>query len=230
MRSRITLLAAVVLGAMLFVASAAQAYVFTFVRQPIPGKPMVGDPATICVCLEDDPAPGDQIVYDLYLDTEGESDIVHFGLGVYFDPTIVHYRSDLSDLADYVLYSPAIIDDSGRTPASWLVPSQDPPALWPGEKPPGLEQLHVRFVEIALESTIATATNAWLGRIVFQAIGPGAAEIIPGWDQGGAMFATHYGGAWDPGPPIEVVWAPEPTTALLVGVGLAALAAARRRR
>lgn len=214
----------VILASVSAMTPTAHAFEFTFVRQPNPGEPTTSDPAGICVCI-DPPLPGDTVTYDLYLDTQGESDIVLFSMGVVFDPNIVTYRSDLSDAEHYYpLYAPGV----GKVPATWLTPYTDPPGVWP-IPPAGLEQINIEFVAANLNATTATATNLWLGRIVFEAVGPGYTSLAAGWDFGGNVFSTGDGD-WIVGPPIVFVWAPEPSTALLVVLGLAGLGMARRRR
>ena len=42
-----------------------------------------------CVCDPFGPSPGDILELDIYLDTQGQSGIVAFGMGITFDPTIL---------------------------------------------------------------------------------------------------------------------------------------------
>ena len=177
---------------------------------------------------------GSVVSYDLFLDTQGQSNIVLFSASLTFDPNVLAYRPDLSDAEDYYpLYSPA----SGKTiPPTWLTPVADPPALWPAP-PPGLAQVNVDFIEVNLNETAGTATNLYLATLTFEAIGGGLSTMNWSFDNGGNIFnvsgvdvsgsvsmpntgSTVFVG----GPPI-----PEPTTALLVGLGLAGLAIRRRR-
>jgi hypothetical protein len=185
-------------------------------------------------------APGDFVSYDLYLDTQGESGIVLFSVGLTFDPSGLAYRPDLSDAEDYYpLYAPAV---GKTTPATWLVPPPgfDPPQLWP-VPPPGLAQVNVDFIEVNLGETVATATNLYLATLTFEVTyTPSGPENIGftspmnlSFDNGGNIFnvggvdVSDQVGIVNTGPVIQVI--PEPTTALLLGLGLCGLGVARRR-
>ncbi len=208
----------------------ASAYVFTFERQLIPGLPY-GQPGNEGPDGMRFPVDGfgttDEVVLDLYLDTEGQSEIRYFSLGILFNPSVFEYDAANSRLADYALYTPLTSGPAGKTPDTWLEPWSNPPALYDGKVPPGLSLLIIEFNEHALRPTVATATNEWLGRISFTRGLPAFSRLTATWENEGTSFLTAAGYE---SPEVRFVWAPEPTTALLVGLGLAGLALRRTRR
>jgi len=180
-----------------------------------------------------DVAPGGIVSYDLFLDTQGQSNIILFSASLTFDPTVLAYRPDLSDAEDYYpLYSPA----SGKTiPATWLTPVADPPGTWPAP-PAGLAQINVDFIEVNLNETSGTATNQYLATLSFEAIAPGVSAMNWSFDNGGNIFNVSNVDISDSvsmvntGPYVFTGSAiPEPTTALLVGLGLIGFGARARR-
>ena len=179
--------------------------------------------------------PGALISFDVFLDTEGESGITLFSSALIFDPTVVQYRPDLSDAEDYFpLYAPGAVKGGAPT---YLEPTFDPPALWVAPLP-GTEQVNVDFIETNLGNTVATATNLLLATLTFEALAPGTTAGVAYW---GFAPPTNTGVfsvntvdvsgtlAFAPGDPVMSV-IPEPTTDLLVGLGLVGLGVAGRRR
>lgn len=175
---------------------------------------------------------GDIVSYDIFLDTQGVNEgIVLFSASLIFDPAVVNYRLDLSDAEDYYpLYAPG----SGKTqPATWLIPIADPHQLWPAP-PAGLNQVNVDFIEVNLNESIGTSTNEYLGTLAFEVTGEGTSAMNWSFDGGGNIFNVQ-GVAIDEQvsmvntlPVITTI--PEPTTALLVGLGMVGLGVAGRRR
>jgi hypothetical protein len=176
-------------------------------------------------------AVGGLVSFDVFLNTEGQSDILAISTSFTFDPTVVAYRADLSGAEDYYpLYAPA---GKGGT---YLYPTFNPPAPWGGTLPAIGGQINVDFTEANLARTTATATNLYLATLTFEVVGPGQSAGEWGFGKGGNTFSTGT-------PPANVAGTlafangdaginviPEPTTALLVGLGLVGLGVAGRRR
>ena len=171
------------------------------------------------------PRPGEEIRFSLFLDTQGASEIILFSVAIVFDPTVIQYEPSLSQLNDYYpLYAPAIPKSQ---PATWLVPNTNPPQLWPNP-PAGMAQLDLQFLENSLNPTLGTSTNEYLGEVVFTSAGAGGPSYID------FTFATDTGiflieqgmvqtDVW-PFVTTEILWAPEPSSSLLMGFGVAMLA------
>jgi len=178
--------------------------------------------------------PGELVSFDVYLDTEGASGITLISVSVTFDPTIVAYDPGNSLAEDYYpLYAPGVPTGKTVGPATFLVPFFNPPVEWAGNLPAIGGQVNLDFGEANLGQTTATATAQFLGTISFVAVNPGTSAGAFGFGNGGNTFNANGGeikgsvgvvGA----PTITVI--PEPTTALLVGLGLVGLGVAGRRR
>ena len=168
---------------------------------------------------------GDIVSWDVYLDTEGESGITLISFSRTYDPTIMTYLPYLSDANDYYpLYAPM---ESKSQPATWLVPNADPPNPWSGTLPPIGGQINVEFYESNLGQTVATATHLYLATLSFEVTGVGFEGGSWSFDQLGNTF-TAYG--VDVSDEVSWVFVPEPTTALLLGLGFAGLGVSARRR
>jgi len=182
---------------------------------------------------------GGLVRFEAYLDTQGESDIVLFSTSLVFDDEGFDYRPDLSDANDQLLYSTG--GANGSPPELWLNPSFnagccDPPAQWAGLGP---AQVQLNFALNILGttpqlSTLATATNAWVGTLVFEAVRGGSFTFDWGFGHNGNVFArSDLVDIQDQiSTPVAMVAhvIPEPKTALLFGTGLAGLALTAKRR
>lgn len=172
----------------------------------------------------------DQVIIEISLDADGAG-IEGFSLGLVYDADIFEYVQGASAATTYILFSP---NEGKGKPSVYLVPSPTPPNQWPGTVAPGTEQVNVDFVEPTFGATRATGNGIFLATIVFhiEGAGDGLGEINLSLTSGGNLFRVNgsdIGGSVTLGPGVSVV-TPEPTTAILVGLGLVGLGVAGRRR
>jgi len=173
-------------------------------------------------------APSDTVSIDVYLDAP-DTGLQLLSVAVVYDPIVLTYDGLSSTAASYILYAPA----AGATPATYLVPSQNPPATWPVPDP-GTGQVNVNFQEVNLLPTGGSGLGVYLATLVFHVADPGdgLGEIYLSLTSPGNIIRANdvvVTGSGILGPGIDVI-TPEPTTALLVGLGLIGLGVAGRRR
>jgi len=139
----------------------------------------------------------------------------------------------------YLLYS--AMSGTGMTalPAVFLYPQQTPAFLtWPAP-PPGQEQVNINYLESNIVDTFdtrATGLNLWIATLVFHV------DVLPTEDQTLSLSLTSGGNIFQLGDvvqppgtialsaPITLTFVPEPTTAVLIGLGLLGLAISGRRQ
>jgi hypothetical protein len=190
----------------------------------------------------------DYITVKVWLDTEGQSNIAFFEIGVIFDEATLAYERSLSTTGgsavggfpgypNYILYA-AAAGASGATLMEPRVPVPNGFSWDPPHTQAFSDQVHVAWVASNVANTLfattsATATNALLATLVFHVI-PNAvsSEIALTLTEGGTVFELGTGPINDQvilgnNIPVNV---PEPTTALLIGLGIIGLGVAGRRR
>jgi hypothetical protein len=177
------------------------------------------------------------------IDAEGTTGIVTFSVGVLFDDAQLSYNQAASSTTSYTLYNTVTNPKTGVVgPGTYLnAASTCGGSYYSPTAGAGCEvrvgttnQINVDFISSGFPSTGTTGGTADLmATLVFDVIGASGSAAIslslssPGnviGDNTGAAIAATTSGSGS----ISII--PEPTTALLVGLGLAGLGIAGRRR
>jgi len=200
--------------------------------------------ATICLCVGAPPSSaftlwisgdfertlenpwvvGEKANVVLYLEAD-QPGIQLLSVGVLFDDSVFAYNPKPNSsvgVPSYVLYGM-----SGMM-SNWLTAVQSTWALWPGATPPGTKQVNVDWAEITFDGTYATGF-AKIAELEFEVIttGDGIGDIDITLTGAGNIFQVNG----NPNTPLLMRYGvPEPTTAVLLGLGLAGLLVARGRR
>ena len=175
-----------------------------------------------------DVAPPDQVTITVSMNTEATTGITVMSVGVLFDDSQLTYNQGDSSATSYLLYG-------GRGGGNYLKAASTCGGLAPNGSCnlalPG--QINIDYVSADLAGGTSNTGVATLAILVFDVTGPsGFASIalsssspgnVVGQPGGGSVAPTLFGGAG-----VNVI--PEPTTALLVGLGLVGLGVAGRRK
>ncbi|HIL80813.1 MAG TPA: PEP-CTERM sorting domain-containing protein [Myxococcales bacterium] len=200
-------------------------------------------------------ATGDQVAITVSLDTEGAVGITLLSVGVLFDNTLLAYNQGASSTSSYLIYHQVTSAKGAVSPGTFMTASSTCGGYAPQGPIPGCSfwvgttnQVNVDFLATDLigGTTSATGTSGnfpdlgnnnfgsggVMATLIFDVIGtsgvanidisitaPGNVIGLPGGATGTATLAGS-----------GTVVIPEPTTALLVGLGLMGLAVAGRRR
>lgn len=162
-------------------------------------------------------AIGDQFTIELRMDTEGETQLTSVFASVFADPSLFSYVSGVSPAS--ILFNFSTYASLGRVSQPFVL----------GSDPAGL----IRSASFAALSPSGVArNNQLLATLTFQAVAAGTASlsslIAPGDDV--TVSGLSVAGQVQTGSSALITVVPEPTTALLMGLGLAGLAAAGRRQ
>ncbi len=173
-------------------------------------------------------------------DTGATTGITLMSVAVLFDDTILSYDQGSSSTTSYLLYGGkgggGYLNAAGTCGGGYGgATAGDGCQQWIGATDPsGLAQVNLDFVSADLANgTQNTGNGILIATLVFDivALGDGSAEIqlgmtssnVIGQPGGGSTLPSSLGGG-------GVVFTPEPTTALLVGLGLAGLGYAGRKQ
>jgi len=174
-------------------------------------------------------APGGTVSVTVTIDTEATTGIVLLSVGVLFDDTKLSYDKPASSATSYALYG-------GRGGGGFLAAS----STCGGYPTDGTacslrvgttNQVNVDYVSADLSNGTANTGSFLAATLVFNVIGSsGTAAISLTTSSPGNTVTLGSGPGTATLSGSGIVTIPEPTTALLIGLGLAGLGVAGRRR
>ncbi|MBW2230533.1 MAG: PEP-CTERM sorting domain-containing protein [Deltaproteobacteria bacterium] len=183
--------------------------------------------------------PGQLVTIAVDFDSEGATDVAILGMGVLFNESVFSYRQDLSSTTSYLLYT------TGKNPflianavcGGYGGPTAGDGCTLFGEGTSGFISNQVGIAHNSSSSTLAgvpavAPAGTQLVQLVFEATGGGTGSFDFDFDlaRGGILqLGTGERVALGLGASGSVNVIPEPTTALLVGLGLVGLGVAGRR-
>jgi len=183
---------------------------------------------TLAGATGQDVGPTGQVSVTVTMDTEATTGITVMSVGVLFDDTRLTYNPGASSATSYLLYG-------GRGGGGYLKAASTCGGYAPGGSCnlalPG--QVNADYVSADLENGTVNTGSSLLVTLVFDLTGVGGSASIalssssPGnvvGQPGGASVVPTLAGSGS----VNVI--PEPTTALLVGLGLVGLGVAGRRK
>jgi hypothetical protein len=183
-------------------------------------------------------ANGGQIIIDILFDSEGTAGIAAMGAGIYFNTAAVAYNPGASTVNSYLLYTKAKNAYLVPTPGFCSGTPGDKCVIWPGGGP---TKVKVDFSSNKLPGGVPGVTGASTGaispnlltRLVFNVLDNNMeARFVFSFDTAQGDGLALEGGIPIPlglGADVVVNAIPEPTTALLIGLGLVGLGVAGRR-